>query len=116
MAMMMLLATAMVSGCDDQPSSRPDFGMPDLSMPTLEGDPCVTDVDCKSPTLLCAYKIANGCGAKGQCAKIPMPTCASFTPLCGCDGSVVKSGSCLYQPGYASGPTTGASFCSDGGS
>jgi hypothetical protein len=112
MAMMVALAMT-ATGCPEDPVVHDDAGTP-----TTEGDPCVKDSDCKSTSstlLLCAYKISDGCGAKGHCAVLPSPTCASFTPLCGCDGSEVRSGSCMYAAGYASGPTTGKQFCSDGG-
>jgi len=113
--MAMMLATAMI-GCGDDHNGGD--APPDMTTPTVQGDPCVKDSDCKSTSstlLLCAYKISDGCGAKGHCAVLPSPTCASFTPLCGCDGSEVRSGSCMYAAGYASGPTTGKQFCSDGG-
>jgi hypothetical protein len=35
--------------------------------------------------------------------------------LCGCDGTIVQSGACQFPDGTASGATTGASLCSDGG-
>jgi hypothetical protein len=105
------ILAAAIAGCGNDQGG----GQLDLGMPTLEGAACVTDGDCKAPTLLCAYKIADGCGAKGHCAKVATPTCASFIPLCGCDGQTVKSGACFYQPGYASGPTTGMQMCNDGG-
>jgi hypothetical protein len=109
---MLLTALAGCGGASDDCGW--DHSAPDMTTPTLEGDPCVKDADCKSPSLLCAYKIGS-CSAKGQCAKVPTPTCASIVELCGCDGTPVKSGACFYATGYASGPTTGASMCSDGG-
>jgi len=83
-----------------------------------EGGPCVHDTDCPAPDFTCAYAIADGCAAKGHCARFATPTCASIVLLCGCDGSKVPSGACFYQPGYAGGPTTGAGAltCGDGGS
>jgi hypothetical protein len=94
------------------------------------GQPCVTDTDCPeggrvdlgnggltTTAWLCAYKISDGCSAKGICMQIPSPTCASFIELCGCDGKSVRGGACFYADGYAGGPTTGASYlsCVDGG-
>ena len=83
----------------------------------VAGEPCVTDSDCPSASLVCAYPLADGCAAKGHCAAVPTPTCASFTVLCGCDGSQVRGGGCFYADGYAGGPTTGghAPNCSDDG-
>jgi hypothetical protein len=90
-----------------------------------DGASCVRDSDCAQTATaapngafgarVCAYKIADGCAATGRCATIPSPTCASFTELCGCDGSPVRAGSCFYADGYAGGPTTGATLCADGG-
>lgn len=111
LAMAMLAATA--AGCGQGDCGWTSYGN-DFGVPPLEGAACVRDADCKSPSLLCAYKIGD-CAAKGHCAKVATPTCASFVPLCGCDGRTVKSGACFYQPGYASGPTKGAPVCSDGG-
>ena len=113
---MLLVAAVAHSGCGAD-CGVGHYDLQDLSAPAGEGADCVTDVDCRSPQLLCAYAIADGCAAKGHCARIPTPTCASFAPLCGCDGNTVKSGSCFYQPGFAGGPTTGVAIaeCGDGG-
>jgi hypothetical protein len=83
---------------------------------TGDAPSCVRDQDCGSPNQHCVYKIADGCAATGHCAARPSgPTCASIVLLCGCDGTMVGSGSCQYPDGYAGGPTTGASLCTDGG-
>jgi hypothetical protein len=109
-----LLLLAAPFGCGDHECGTTAFYSGDMSVPVGGGD-CVTDRDCPSPSFVCAYKIGDGCAAKGHCAPLPMPTCASFTPLCGCDGTQVRAGSCFYESGYASGPTTGATFCPDDG-
>lgn len=106
-------AAAAPFGCGDDVGSSHDAGA-DLSVP-VGGQPCVRNDDCPSAAFVCAFKIADGCAATGHCAPIPMPTCASFTELCGCDGSPVRAGGCFYADGYAGGPTTGASFCADDG-
>jgi hypothetical protein len=107
----MFFFAALLHGCDV--ADRGD--LPDLSSPAGEGDACVGNADCASPTLLCAYPIADGCAAKGHCARVATPTCASVIELCGCDGKKVLSGPCYFQAGFASGPTTGAKLCGDGG-
>jgi hypothetical protein len=99
---------ALICGCDDS-----NTGSPDLR--SVEGEACVHDADCGSQSYVCAYKIADGCAAKGHCAHVATPTCASITFLCGCDGTKVPSGACYYAAGYAGGPTSGASVCTDGG-
>ena len=111
LAMLMLILITVLPGCGD----ATDGGGADLS---AGGGPCVHDTDCPAPDFTCAYAIADGCSAKGHCARFATPTCASIVELCGCDGSKVPSGACFYQPGYAGGPTTGAGalMCSDGGS
>lgn len=104
----LFLALALVSGCDDGGNDSPDLR-------TVEGLACESNNDCGSQFYLCAYKIADGCAAKGHCAHVAEPTCASITELCGCDGKMVPSGACFYADGYAGGPTTGAKVCGDGG-
>ena|GEM_PF-3444153 len=92
------------------------------------GELCVHDSDCPPGTRftapnsafnmrVCAYKLADGCAAVGHCADLPAKVCASYVPLCGCDGQEVRSGDCMYADGYVGGPTTGAaaSMCRDGG-
>jgi hypothetical protein len=112
--MAMMLAATVAAGCGDD-HEGPNVG-PDMTVIT-DGDPCVTNADCKSNQYVCAYKIGD-CAAKGHCAHVAVPTCASVIELCGCDGKPVISGPCNFQSGFASGPTTGtpASMCgSDGG-
>ncbi len=114
MVMLVLLLLAPLGCGDDGSDGARDAGR-DLEV-LVGGEPCVVDDDCPGPSFVCAYKIADGCAAKGHCAPVPEPTCASFTILCGCDGSQVRGGGCFYADGYAGGPTTGATFCShDGG-
>ena len=54
-----------------------------------EGDACRMASDCGND-FVCAYKIADGCGAKLACHKMP-PTPGCDVPLqyCGCDGATV---------------------------
>ncbi len=74
--------------------------------------------DC-SPTGGCpagsaCYFPIGSCSAKAECVENPAPGtpgCGAEEELCGCDGSMVISG-CGFPSGFASGPTTGASFCS----
>jgi len=95
-------------GCGDTvPESN------DLSV--VEGASCADNSDCGSAQYLCAFKIADGCSAKGHCAHVATPTCASIVELCGCNGQKVPSGPCYYADGYAGGPTTGATSCADAG-
>ncbi|HZS40105.1 MAG TPA: hypothetical protein VFF06_24915 [Polyangia bacterium] len=109
------------AGCNTNGNNAQDDGGADLRSNVEDaGGPCVVDTDCPSTStefFVCAYKIADGCSAHGRCAPIHVPTCASFIELCGCDGSKVRSGSCMYQDGYAGGPTTGSPgpTCGDGG-
>src|SRR5579871_6196873 len=92
------------------------FGVEDLGTdaqlsPQDGGSPCVIDDDCPAggrvnldggftvTAWVCAYKIADGCSAKGTCMQIPSTTCASFEELCGCDGQLVRAGACFYASG-----------------
>ena len=109
---LIVLLAVLPIGCNDNVE---DHGPGDLSAPIGEGDPCNSNADCSSPLLLCAFPIADGCAAKGHCARVATPTCASIVELCGCDGKTVASGPCYFQPGFAGGPTTGAKLCGDGG-
>lgn len=110
----MLFLIAAPLGCGDDNHDIRDAGGMDLPA-VVGGEPCLTDNDCPSASFVCAYKVADGCAAKGHCAPLPMPTCASFTELCGCNGSPVRAGGCFYADGYAGGATTGATFCPDDG-
>jgi hypothetical protein len=109
--------------CVDSPCGG-DGGAP----PVDGGQPCVTNNDCpllgtidldagiiEPVNQVCAYPMADGCAATGTCMPVPMPTCASIVYYCGCNGQPVAGGGCFYQPGYAGGPTTGATDCGDGG-
>ncbi len=139
----MLWAWLVAAGCggaSEAPAGKPDLSAPaqDAAVPGQsfpggeapgDGMPCVTDQDCPPNDIytgtnrpynmrLCEYPIADGCAAVGHCFTVHAPFCGSIAELCGCDGTIVRSG-CFYLPGgYASGPTTGASAltCRDGGS
>ncbi len=90
-------------------------GSPGATSCPAPGEECVLDEDCGVTASRCAYKISDGCGAKGVCfSPADGPMCGALTETCGCDGSRVVSG-CTYPQGYASAPTTGLSFCTDGG-
>ena len=109
-----LFCALLMTGCKDEVDVKPY----DMALDARGGGgPCVDNSDCPSPEYICAYKIADGCAAKGYCAHVAVPTCASVVELCGCDGKEVISGPCNFADGYASGPTTGApiSACGDGG-
>jgi hypothetical protein len=108
MKILAFLFVALVSGCDDGGNDSPDLR-------TVDGLDCSSDAECGSQFYVCAYKISDGCAAKGKCAHVSVPTCASILELCGCDGKPVRAGACFYADGYAGGPTTGAKVCSDGG-
>jgi hypothetical protein len=56
----------------------------------------------------CFFPIGS-CAAKGTCMNFTS-NCNAIVMLCGCDGSQVSSG-CITPTGYATGPTTGSSFC-----
>jgi hypothetical protein len=126
----MILALAVLASCGataeggGRDASTDSGESADLT--SVVGSPCVTDQDCPPGTQysppnsaynmrLCVYSIADGCSAVGHCADLQLPECSHLTPLCGCNGSVVRTG-CGYQSGYASGPTTGApaTSCVDG--
>jgi len=109
-----LFVLAAPLGCGDGNHDLRDGGGMDLPA-QADGQPCVTDADCMSASLLCTYKIADGCAAKGHCARIHTPTCAHVNYLCGCNGRPVPSSDCFYETGYAGGPTTGALVCPDDG-
>jgi hypothetical protein len=104
-SMMLIL---LLAGCGDAVSGSSDMSAPD-------GAPCTDNSQCGSAQYVCAFKIADGCAAKGHCARVATPTCASIVELCGCSGQPVPSGACFYADGYAGGPTTGAKSCTDGG-
>jgi hypothetical protein len=102
-------------GCSSGPSPQPDAASPDLRSEDA-GAPCVDTSNCAASEV-CAYPLADGCSAKGHCIPVAQPTCASFTELCGCDGTIVRGGGCFYPPGFAGGPTKGdpITACMDGG-
>jgi hypothetical protein len=67
---------------------------------------------------VCAYPIADGCSAKGQCVSPPAPLgCNAICELhgCGCDGAgtVTWAGCCspALPEGYAPAPVTSSQTC-----
>ncbi len=122
---LVLVCGLLLGACGgDHGAHDPDMQTPaDLYTPTCGsghdmltpgvGQACVTDQDCPQPTggsstageyLICDYPIADGCSAKGQCRLVQMPTCATVTLTCGCNGQPVPNSSCYYGPGFAGGP------------
>jgi hypothetical protein len=108
-----MVLSLFVAGCggpllSDQP------GASTAGASANDGQSCVTKADCGGPQYVCAYPVADGCQAKGHCATVVAP-CDAIREVCGCDGKPVETGDCFYAVGYASGPTTGARVCGDGG-
>ena len=127
-----LFALLAVAACDGTPIGQPagdnnyddpdDPGNPGIGSggPDASGDangrPCTAARDCPA-AFVCAYAIANGCQAAGECLPYVMSdtgTCdAGFA--CGCDDAAVQ----LCAPtGYAPIPVQSATACGaevDGG-
>jgi hypothetical protein len=92
------------------PEGGDSGGMPP---PGTDVGPCSPGCPANST---CYYPIGS-CSAAARCIVDPSPNtpeCGALEELCGCDGGQVVSG-CGFPGGYASGPTTGASFCGDAG-
>ena len=80
--------------------------------PTRTGGACATFDDC-DPTALCAFAVADGCGAKGVCVA-PDRTCGAPSRVaCGCDGARVGL-ACVYGPGNAPAPVRSLGTCAAG--
>jgi hypothetical protein len=125
----MMLALALAAGmiaCGSDAQSGTGTGT-DLSIPTdgltsgighdmtnpIDGKVCTTNADCPSgctnpscasDQFLCNFAVADGCGAIGHCRPVHVPTCASITYACGCDGKRVDDSACFYDSGFAGGP------------
>jgi hypothetical protein len=110
---MLMVLWIMLPGCGSSTVDDRDAGA-DLSV-TAEGQPCVTQLDCKSGSFVCAYPIKDGCSAVGHCALIHTPTCAHERYVCGCHGESVNDSDCYYEQGMAGAPVSSTTFCGDGG-
>jgi hypothetical protein len=106
-------------GCDGK-TVFVGCGYPGNPVPVLADGYCATPVggDCSSqsdcdPTALCAYPIADGCGAKGKCVE-PDRTCMAPTkPACSCTGETIEI-SCTFGAGNAVARVASMGAC-DGG-
>jgi len=128
----MAIATAlsfgvfMVLACGDTPIGAPvgDQNYDDPSDPgqtgqnnyapeagDANGRACVSARDCPA-TFVCAYPIADACGATGRCLPYtPVAGCDSDL-ACACDGTTVS----LCAPsGYAAQPVAAIGSCDGGG-
>jgi hypothetical protein len=122
-------AIELVCGCGSNQASGCGFPEGYASGPALSGTDCIdagppkpeagTNLGPCGTGRACAagascYFPIGSCAAKGACIVDPAgPTCKLIESFCGC-GEMVTTG-CGYPDGYASGPTTGASICSDAG-
>jgi hypothetical protein len=73
---------------------------------------CTTDTDCGSGRM-CAFKIADGCSAKGACITMPAPgpQCNAYSPACTCRNTEINIICTSYPSGYASEPILQTGNC-----
>ena len=94
---------------DDPGNSGQNSGAPDASGDAV-GRFCTAPRDCPA-TFVCAYPIADTCGASGRCLPFDTTTCGNAPFACGCDDTAVQ----LCAPsGFAPKPVASANPC-DGG-
>jgi hypothetical protein len=91
-------------GQTGQNSSGPDGGG------DANGAPCTAPRDCPA-AFVCAYPIADTCGAAGRCMPFDTTTCADAGLACGCDNTPVTL---CAPPGYAPKPIASTTECEGG--
>jgi len=123
-----LLALIVVAGCNESVIGEPagsnnyddpdDPGNPGISSgaPDASGDAygrfCVAARDCPA-TMVCAYPVADGCGASGRCLPYDASPAGCNAPLaCGCDGTEVPM---CAPDGYAPNKAVASTSPCDGG-
>ena len=94
---------------DDPGNSGQNSGSPDASG-DANGRFCTAPRDCPA-TFVCAYPVADTCGASGRCLPFDTTKCGDAGVACGCDNTAVQ----LCAPsGYAPKPVASPDAC-DGG-
>jgi hypothetical protein len=96
---------------DDPGNSGQNSGAPDAAGDAV-GRFCTAARDCPA-AFVCAYPVADTCGASGRCLPFDTNTCGANAPYaCGCDGKTAVQ---LCAPsGFAPKPVVSAGPC-DGG-
>lgn len=94
---------------DDPGNSGQNSGAPDAAG-DANGRFCTAPRDCPA-AFVCAYPVADTCGAAGRCLPFDTNSCADAGIACGCDNTAVP----LCAPsGFAPKPIASTSAC-DGG-
>ncbi len=94
---------------DDPGQSGQNNTAPDGSG-DANGQACTAPRDCPA-TFVCAYPIADTCGASGRCLPFDVNTCGDAGVACGCDSTAVVL---CAPPGYAPKPIASTSACEGG--
>ena len=75
---------------------------------------CLVESDC-APGYGCAFALTADCGARGSClAPSTSPSCGSYIPACGCDGTTFNLACPGFPNGYRPSPVAHDGPC-DGG-
>jgi hypothetical protein len=78
------------------------------------GAPCSTTADCP-PSDVCAFPMADGCSAHGECVALPTVVCDAYAAGCACDGTEINI-TCTGLPnGDVTKPLKHTGSCGDGG-
>jgi hypothetical protein len=94
---------------DDPGNPGQSKGTPDAGS-DANGRFCTAPRDCPS-TFVCAYPIADACGASGRCLPYDANTCGNAPVACGCDNAPVQ----LCAPsGFSPKPIVTTNACEGG--